>query len=49
MANFKNSDGKIMIHYDGVSYLCESCNHILCGGNCKCICHNKKEVNERGE
>ena len=39
MTNSKNSDGKIVIHYEGISYLCESEDYINCGGFCQCQCH----------
>lgn len=39
MSHKSNSDGRIVMNYEGVSYLCESGQHSLCGGLCKCTCH----------
>lgn len=36
-----NSDGRIVVNYEGISYLCESGNHSLCGGSCECSCHKQ--------
>lgn len=41
MSNTKNSDGKIVMHWEGGSYLCETGDHKNCGGFCACPCHQK--------
>lgn len=47
MSHSKNSDGKIVMHYDGISYLCETRDHKNCGGFCGCKCHNQPENKEK--
>ncbi len=45
MSISKNSDGKIMLSHDGVSYLCASGDHKNCGGfSCACVCHKNNET-----
>jgi len=40
MSIAKDSNGKIVFRYEGTSYLCETNQHDLCGGNpCNCACH----------
>jgi len=40
MSNSKNANGKIVFRYEGISYLCETNQHDLCGGDpCNCSCH----------
>lgn len=49
MSVTKDSSGKIIFHYEGISYMCESGQHSECGGHphmCKCNCH--KEVAQHG-
>lgn len=44
MSITKDSNGKQVFHYEGVSYMCESNQHTECGGHphmCKCECHKK--------
>ncbi len=43
MSSKKNSDGKVVMNYSGISYLCESGDHTNCGGICDCECHKKQE------
>ncbi len=45
MAYFKDSDGKVALRHDGVSYLCQIGDHKGCGGLCDCSCH----ITRRGE
>lgn len=35
----KDSDGKIVLRHDRVSYLCQIGDHEGCGGICECKCH----------
>ena len=45
MSNSKNSDGKVVMHYEGMSYLCESGDHKNCGGfSCECGCHKNSKT-----
>lgn len=45
MSNTKNSDGKIVMHHEGTSYLCESGDHKNCGGfSCICECHKNSKT-----
>lgn len=41
MSYTQNADGRIVLNYEGISYLCEIGRHCDCGGFCKCRCHKR--------